>query len=177
MQINFKEEKGKQVLISKNKVADVAPSFYLLEAKQQYNYLLTHDNIGLTEGTLVERSVYYDVTMYDEKYSLIEDMPFWLNVTKAGIKYHYVDEPTMLYRIHESVVHAGNGRILNKNFVDIKRQVINDMVKPYIPWYNVKCQVRFFIDDLIYFSVFNLFNNSPSFLSKIVLSFFYRIRP
>lgn len=174
--VNFKIENGKQVIIPKKKIIEIEPSFYFMDATSQYKYLLTHDNFGLTEGTIVHRSIFEHITMYDEKYSVIEDMPFWLNVTKAGIKYYYLDIPALLYRVHMSIVHPPKGNILNKRFVDIKRAIISDMVKPYIAWYNIKCQERFLIDDLIYWFVFSVCDNRKTCLSRLVLSILYRIR-
>lgn len=173
--INFKEENGVKIELPSPKKIEMNARFYDSTAQYQYQYLLRHFGFGLTDGTLVHRSVYQDITMYDESYSLIEDLPFWLNVTKAGVKYHYVDTPATLYRIHDSVVHSAGERIANQTFWDIRRRIINDMIKPNLPWSAISCRKKIMIDSIMYWFIFRVFHNKSSFMSRAVLFVLYRL--
>lgn len=174
--INFKIENGKRIDLPSKKKNDINPSFYLETASYQYNYLLRHTDFGLTEGTIINRSVYNDICKYDEKYTIIEDLPFWLNVTKNGVKFYYLDIPTLFYRVHVSVVHVKDSCIRSKRFADDKKAIVDDMVKPNIPKNEVRTQSALLLDDFIYWLIFSVFNNKKSFFSKLVLSLIYRVR-
>lgn len=150
-------------------VIDSAPSFFNLSAEDQYKYILRHYDTGLTAGTIVNASVYREITLYDEKYSIIEDLPFWLNTTKAGIKYHYVMHPLIIYRMHESVSHAENGTLFNKRFADVRRQIIKDMIRPQIKWYEFVYKEILIIEELRYRMIFKVFKNKRNWFSTIVL--------
>ena len=173
--INFKEDNGVKTELPCKKKIEINANFYSSTADEQYKFLLRHYDFGLTDGTLVHRSVYQNITMYDEKYSMIEDLPFWLRVTKAGVKYHYLDTPTMLYRIHESVVHPAGKRIANQTFWDIRRRIINDMIKPNLPWSAISCRKKIMIDSIMYWFIFRVFHNKSSFMSRAVLFVLYRL--
>lgn len=173
--VNFKEEDGIMTQLPSPKKIDTNPRFYESTAQEQYQYLLRHYDFGITDGTLIHRSIYRDVTMYDENYSLIEDLPFWLTVTKAGIKYHYVDTPTMLYRIHDSVVHSNGEKIANQRFWDIRRRIICDMIKPNIPWYAILIRKKIIVDNIIYWFIFNVFHNKRSLKSRAILAILYKL--
>ena len=173
--IYFKKENG---VFTELPVADGKNRnavFYSLSAQEQYQYLLHHYKIGLTVGTLINRSVFEQVTMYDEKYPLIEDLPFWLNVTKAGIKYHHFDAVSMLYRVHNSVTHSSGDRIANQTFWETRKRIIDDMIKPNIQWYAISCRKRMFVDDLIYWFTFKAFKNKRSLMGSAVLAILYKL--
>lgn len=166
----FKYENGTRIELPFTKKIDTCPQFYQGSAADQYHYLLRHYNFGVTDGTLVHKTVYCDVTLYDEKYTIIEDLPFWLNVTKAGVKYYYVDTPTMEYRVHQSVLHAPNENIANQRYLRTKKEIINDMIKPNIPLHEFSVRKNILLDELIYWFIFSVFSNKKTFWSKITLA-------
>ena len=48
---------------------------------------------------LKTRKLYEDYGMYPESVRLIEDYPFWLELTRKGVRFVYLDEVTVLYRL------------------------------------------------------------------------------
>ena len=173
--INFNVINGVQHLLATRGMDKRRLKFYLNDAKYQYNFILHHHNFGLTFGTIIHRTVFEKVTMFNEKYTLIEDLPFVLNVTKAGIKYYFLCKPTLKYRIHNSVSKAKEDQIANKHFMDIKRKIVIDMIKPNIQWYELATIKNFWIENLMYWLVFSVFKNKKSFLSRASLYFLYRL--
>jgi hypothetical protein len=46
----------------------------------------------------MKKKLYEEVNKYDEEIKLCEDWPMWLKVTHKGYRFHYIDEPLVMYR-------------------------------------------------------------------------------
>ena len=79
-------------------------------ANRQYEMLLDNDRIGNTPTIFLRRSIFEKIGYYDEDFPWIEDYPFWLKATKAGIKIYFLDLVTVKYRKHISSIH-NNGSV------------------------------------------------------------------
>ena len=87
-----------------NKTSYLDTDFFILNASQQYNSMLRGDKIMTTPTLFISKSI-YKIVNYDERFKLIEDYPFWLNITKHGIKIHFLDYFTVKYRKSDSSVY------------------------------------------------------------------------
>lgn len=56
---------------------------------------------------------------HDERIPLLEDRPKWINVIKKGIKFHFFDKVTVLYRLSEKSL--SNTSLLSPRFYESKR--------------------------------------------------------
>lgn len=81
---------------------DINWNFWKLTRKQQYLLILL-DNQILAPSQFVMKEVWEKLNGYDENIPFIEDWPFWIKAYKIGIKIAFLDEPTVKYRIHESL--------------------------------------------------------------------------
>lgn len=81
---------------------DIYCNFWKLTRKQQYHLILL-DNWITAPSQFVRKDVWDKLGEYDKKIPFIEDWPFWIKAFKAGVKFDFLDEPTVKYRIHESL--------------------------------------------------------------------------
>jgi glycosyltransferase involved in cell wall biosynthesis len=82
-------------------------------ATDQYKSLLESDKIGFTPTRFFARSVLEDIGLPDEDlYS--EDFQLKLRMTKAGYKFYFMEEETILYRMHENAANNTNIKYILK---------------------------------------------------------------
>ncbi len=130
---NMCEENNLEVIFSNvkymgtNKLANWRDSeiqFYKMPACEQHKRLAVK-NIILAPTFFCRKSVLSRMGGYDERYKYLDDYPMWIKMTAHGIKLHYLNDVTVLYRIHEeSLTYEGiNTRIINKLFFDSDRKL------------------------------------------------------
>ena len=82
--------------------------FEIKEGKEQYKFL---KNIGYglcTPAMFIKKAIIEKVGGFDERFKLMEDLPLWFNLTKAGKRIYYHPVSTVNYRAHDnSVTRAG----------------------------------------------------------------------
>lgn len=111
-----KEHAGIQIVISKmdcfrghEEVVlpkyDVNWDFWKLTIKQQYLMMLL-DNWVTAPSQFVQKNVWEELGGFDESMPFIEDWPFWIKSYRAGIKFGFLDIPTVRYRLHDSLSRA-----------------------------------------------------------------------
>lgn len=83
-------------------------SFFKLSAKQQYHSLAMGAWL-LAPTCFYNRSVAIKHNIKnDESIKLIEDLPKWMNVTKAGIRMTLMDKVVVRYRLHDGSISTSN---------------------------------------------------------------------
>lgn len=76
-------------------------SFFSLSTEQQLHYLLFKGNcIPATTNFYNRQRTRQLGVLLDERVPLIEDWPMWINVLRKGVKFHFVDKETIMYRIN-----------------------------------------------------------------------------
>lgn len=88
--------------------------FFSASADKQYRSLLIK-NIIYAPTSFLNRQVLCEVGYADERYRLIEDLPLWLKICKAGYRLDFVASPLVKYRLSESVSRSDK-RIINCDF-------------------------------------------------------------
>lgn len=130
---NMCEENNLEVVFSNvkymgtNRLAyrrDSQIQFYMLPADEQHKRLVV-TNVVLAPTFFCRKSVLSRMGGYDERYKYLDDYPMWLKMTAHGIKLHYLNDVTVLYRIHEgSLTYEGTStRIINKLFFEADRKL------------------------------------------------------
>lgn len=71
-------------------------------SKQQYNWLRTF-SFNMAPSAFISHKLLEEVGYANETYRMIEDLPLWLKITKAGHKLYYTDVVTVYYRIDDSI--------------------------------------------------------------------------
>lgn len=94
-------------------------SFFQMSPNEQYERIKYASCLPTT-------SAFYNITKlrqcglrHDERIPLLEDRPKWLNAIRMGIKFHFFDKETVLYRLHEESL--SNTSILSPKFYESTR--------------------------------------------------------
>lgn len=90
--------------------------FYGMDAEEQYKHLLVV-NEGTAPTVMYRADLLKQMHGLDERYRLMEDYPFWLKVTKAGIKMNLCDFVAVHYRRNDdSATSTTNEKVVGKAY-------------------------------------------------------------
>jgi glycosyltransferase involved in cell wall biosynthesis len=125
--------------------------FYMLDAKEQYCKLLRTNYIH-GGSVFLRRDLYNELGLYIEKYKFLEDLPMWLKITSAGVKFHFMECITLKYRVHKKSISSNynEGKIFNSLYLK-KRKFHQEMVLPNLNtterlWRNYEFYLKFSFD-------------------------------
>jgi glycosyltransferase involved in cell wall biosynthesis len=86
-------------------------------AKSQYKMLLICDRIHFTPSVFMHREILDSAGYLDERFRMMEDYPLWLNLTRKGVKLHFMDKVTVNYRMHSNAINnTGISYLINPNY-------------------------------------------------------------
>ena len=69
--------------------------------------------IGSLSSVMVRREVFEVVGMFNEELSVTDDFLMWLKMAAAGMKFEYMPEPMVEYRMHEGNLHGDRPALWN----------------------------------------------------------------
>lgn len=104
---------------------DYAPpagaDFFEADAQTQYRMLLQGNRV-YSPTFLATRALYDRHGLYDPRFPLMEDYPYYLKLTKEGTKHNYLDVCLVDYCFSEtSISNATSTRVLSPNFHKMMR--------------------------------------------------------
>jgi alpha-1,3-rhamnosyltransferase len=103
------------------------------DAVSQYKMLLVCDRIHYSPSVFIHKETLISVGGFDERYKILEDHPLWLNLTKNGIKLHFMDRVTVNYRQHSGAINnTGETQIINPNYLK-SNEFRKVYTYPYLP--------------------------------------------
>ena len=134
-----------EVVLSQN---DVNLYFWKLTRKQQY-YMMLLDNWITAPSQFIRKDVWERLNGFDESIPFMEDYPFWIKAFQRGINFDFLDEPTVRYRLHDSLSRSktpSNGIVNSRRLLVKYRQKCQYEVSPLFGFYgfvreNVKNKV------------------------------------
>lgn len=94
----------------------------------QFN-LLRFSTMVLAPTVFIKKVLLEKLNYFDESIKLCEDWPFWLKITQQGRRFYFLNQETVLYRIHEKSVYSGSE---NKFLVNPFHAVQKNIYKKYI---------------------------------------------
>ncbi len=121
--------------------------FFDRDARFQHRYLLTK-SFNFAPCAMVRRELYNEIGYMDERFRLLDDLPFWLKATGAGYKICLAKslESCVLYRTgHESCSFSRFYR--NPEFYQCLRLFYRKVLYREIPFWNIV----FYQSDLMHF--------------------------
>lgn len=84
-------------------------SYFSKPAHEQFRGLVTEKFWGIPAPSLFAKTeILRDVFPYDEKYRFMEDFPEWCRLSRAGIKFYFFPEATVLYRVNSDSISSEN---------------------------------------------------------------------
>ena len=142
-------------------------------ANEQF-LLLIKRKAGITSPTVFfHREILENVFGFDEDFHLIEDVPMWLKLSKAGYIFRFVDSITVKYRIHSGSVQKNSQNHMTKAYAEellkINKKYLRKEVSRFIFF---KGELRLKL--IIIFNIFKL--NNSSILSDFLFRCVNKIR-
>lgn len=115
----FRMEDGKKIL--SDYAPPAGPNFFEADAETQYRMLLC-GNMLFSPTFLATRRLYDRHGLYDTRFPLMEDYPFYLKLVKEGTQLHYLDVRLVDYCYSEnSISNTTSTRMLSPNFQKMMR--------------------------------------------------------
>ena len=171
----FSEKEGKIVYGERLMPSEGIHFFFHQTASFQHNYMLLQ-RPGFAAGAFIRRNLYDRVCYYDERYKLMEDLPFWLNITKSGIRIHLLENVVALYRTHDSVSIVNDEKFINENFHKCTQQFVHEVLNKEISWYHLAYWESYYVDQLKFWLIIRLFNNKVNWFNRLVVKAFNAVR-
>lgn len=101
--------------------------------ESQYKMLLLCDRIHYTPSVFLHRETILNIGGFDERFSMLEDYPMWLKLTKSGHKLYFMDKVTINYRQHPKAINnTGRQYLINPNFFR-QEEFRKVYTYPYLP--------------------------------------------
>ena len=106
-----------------------------ISSNQQYKFCLYGCFVN-TPAIVVKKTLYVTVGYYDEEIRDVEDWPFYLKVTKLGIKIYYLNEYPIKYRVRAISLFNEKrvDKLFNQRYIREKK-IYQKYIYPYIGWY------------------------------------------
>lgn len=98
---------------------DINWKFWELTNKQQY-FLMLLENMVTAPSQFIRKEAWERLGGFDEGIPFIEDWPFWIKAMRKGLKFDFMAEPTVLYRVHDSLSRT---KTPSKKYLDSLRSV------------------------------------------------------
>lgn len=142
---------------------------------EQFNYL-KKGWIGATPTAFLNKEMLRQINYADERFRLIEDVPLWFAVVKAGYRLSFLNKKTVLYRIGNSITYS-KSRLVNvaflKELILINKLVIHNDIK----FYEFPVKIQNFIWCHAAILVAQIFNNRSHVVSRFCLKLVLLFKP
>lgn len=119
--INFHVENGEIIESKSNFVFD--KKINNLTAEQQFDKMI-FENFIPAPTVFFRKNVFEKYGMFNEKYKLMEDYPMWVKVLYNNEKIYFLDEVTILYRIHNASLSNSNEKHVNIGMFNCYKEYI-----------------------------------------------------
>jgi alpha-1,3-rhamnosyltransferase len=162
----FTNQKGVNVVASKMPYLKRHFTFFTLDSKSQYKFLLFR-SFNIAPSAFIKKEILDCYKGFDEKYKYIEDLPFWLKITCQGVKIFYMDVETVLYRSDEASITRKEGVFYNIKFFKYYWEVLEDLVLPNFKWWNFLFWNQYYVERFRYSIIIYIFKNKKNTISRI----------
>ena len=112
MYIDFLQDANYQSTIPTN----YKEFFDIKDGVSQYSFLKNVGYALCTPSVFLKKNNILEVGGFDERFKLMEDLPLWLNLTKAGKRFYYHPVSTVNYRSHDKSVTRGGKKYMDAKF-------------------------------------------------------------
>lgn len=128
----YKKHRDCQILFGqmyylKNDIIFTKASKKIAVVKQKKQKRLVYMGSGLpSPAAFFKKEILKKFGGFDENYSFIEDLPFWIKLVNEDIQLHFIQKFVVIYRIHENntCMNNNNNFYLNKQFYFDNERII-----------------------------------------------------
>lgn len=154
----------------KNEILGWPNSFETATSKNLHRALLKKNYLP-APGSIIKKSALELVGFADERYKMLDDWPLWLRLSKFDLKFGFINEALVNYRISESSASAGTEMFVSAKLKDdIKNLYLNERLRASTPILSI-----FTILELIFWElnlkVFKGSNKSWRFFRRLLRAF------
>jgi glycosyltransferase involved in cell wall biosynthesis len=135
-----------------------------ISSYQQY-YMLLEKNQVAAPAIFIKRDLITKYKGFDEEFKLFEDLPFWLRLTKGGVKIYHYNHKTVKYRIRQTSVTRQNKPYIHKSYV-VELIKFSRKYKKKDQGYFTYLKYQIILHYLLLLNTIGL--NNRSFLSKVL---------
>lgn len=143
-----------------------------------YSYLLSGMNI--TPSLFYKKSLIERLGGFDERYKLFEDTPMVVKIIQSGVHIHYIDEPTVLYRIGESSItkHDKNAKNFYKiSFVECLLKYKRENIYKLISWRKLRFWLKEFSFLSQYYFTKYILRNKKNTVTQVIYYLYKGLNP
>lgn len=133
-----------------------------LPSKQFESLMINSFNIAPT--SFIRKALLEEVGYCDDSYKLIEDLPLWLKITRAGHQLHFIDEVTVFYRVNNSISNSQKILINHKFMAELYR-IKKNLVRPHLSFFQKWRILDWWIEDRSWIIPAYIFRNKKNFKS------------
>lgn len=148
--------------------------FFKKNSNRQHKILLLN-SFNFSPAAIIRKSLFNKVGYYDEKYTLIEDLPFWIKVTGLGIRIYSCDDIVVEYRINQQSLSNSGRYLFNKKFVKCVNKFHREVVYKQISKWNIVYYQNELHKRVIYYIVCHLCNNKNTRFTRLLSSLVMRL--
>ncbi|RZK40212.1 MAG: glycosyltransferase family 2 protein [Pedobacter sp.] len=155
----------KKILERKKPFGDVFQAHH--SAKDQLRFLVQTSYFGNAPALFYKKAVFNKIE-FDESIPLLEDYPFAVIATTAGLKYEYLPEVTVLYRVREDSAYFKNNTQIFGKFYKTKLDFDRKYRHAHLDFINLK-------NEIFYNHVLSYFDRNGFNKNKPLNRFFYKM--
>ena len=162
------DENGDRIVFNK-----IYPEYHVqkilcADIKMQYEKILEY-SFPTTPSCFIRMSLFDRIGLYEEKYHLMEDYPFWLKCIQNGYKIDYLPVLTTYYRINSNGLtsHSRSIEFYNESFYQVREQFVREKICPLIPFYDLLYWEDILVERIRHYVLYHLFRNRIDPFSKI----------
>ena len=137
-------------MIKKENSIEYYPSLYQVSLLDQSNhffeYIMKYGNFVSGASTYYKKEIFDKYGLFDEKYKLLEDYPFYVNLAFNNEKIGYIDYPTIQYELGGISTASNRNPLLDQDYVTLFKDVLSQ--KDIHLSYTAKRALKYRIDKI-----------------------------
>ncbi len=148
--------------------------FFQLSALDQFRHL-QREGITGSPSVFINRERLSNIGFADERF-LVEDFPLWFKFVSSGVKLHFMDVITVLYRVGDSVS-RNKTTLINERFIKDLIKIDDILVIPSLRRRDIITIFRKKAWTRLSLVIATIFRNRVNFISRLIMLSIFSIRP
>ena len=142
--------------------------FFNEPPEKQLQWLLTATDLGISPGTFARTEVLYKYGFFNEDFPFLEDLPFFVNLSKNGVQFHLLNKTVTYYRKEHGSVLKSSTQYFNLKYKESLFNFKKSIAYKIVPKTNVLYYQNELVEYLHYQIMTIIFRNKKNRLTFIV---------
>ncbi|SCJ41253.1 Chondroitin polymerase [uncultured Clostridium sp.] len=126
---DFMDKDGERVFLKRN--YKINNKFNERSVKSHLKELLFHNYIS-APTVFFNKKIFDNYGLFDEEYKFIEDYPMWIKLLKNDVRINFIDQETILYRVHFLSLTNSQDKVINERLLPDLNLLYKKEIKPYL---------------------------------------------